>query len=136
MGEDVSVQYRWIVKDVTTIDGRKHVLVQGGQMHTHQIEWIEWIGTKYIFFENSYEDAMYSTYLTYALCAADNEGNILYSFDTDELGIRNNCPNWEFTSIDNVNADTSNGPAYDLLGRPVNDTYRGIVIQGGKKLVW
>jgi|GEM_PF-4495136 len=40
------------------------------------------------------------------------------------------------TAIDGVNADTSNGPAYDLLGRPVDDTYHGIVIQGGKKLVW
>jgi len=55
MGEDVSVQYRWIVKDITTIDG--------------------------------------------------------------------------------VNADTANGPAYDLLGRQVNDTYHGIVIRDGKKMV-
>ena len=39
------------------------------------------------------------------------------------------------TAIDNVNVDTSNGPAYDLLGRPVNDTYHGIVIRDGKKRV-
>jgi len=39
------------------------------------------------------------------------------------------------TAIDNVNADTPNGPAYDLLGRPVDDTYHGIVIRDGKKYV-
>lgn len=39
------------------------------------------------------------------------------------------------TAIDGVNADTPNDPAYDLLGRPVDANYRGIVIQGGKKMV-
>ena len=38
-------------------------------------------------------------------------------------------------AIDDVNADTSYGPAYDLLVRPVNDTYHGIVIRDGKKYV-
>ena len=78
IGEDLSIQYRWIVKSVQNIDGRKHVLVEGGQMHNHQVEWIEGIGTKYIFFENTYEDALYNSYTAYALCAADSEGNILY----------------------------------------------------------
>jgi len=136
IGEDLSIQYRWIVKSVQNIDGRKHVLVEGGQMHNHQVEWIEGIGTKYIFFENTYEDALYNSYTAYALCAADSEGNIIYSFNTDELGIRNNCPDWEATSIEEVKEDIPSGPAYDVLGRPVDANYRGIVIQGGKKMVW
>lgn len=102
-GEDLS--YKWNVQDVQTIDGRKHVLVQGGQTE-HQVEWIEGIGTKYILFENVYEDIL-STYSSFALCAADNEGDILYSFNTDDLGIRNNCPDWETLAIENITDECS-----------------------------
>lgn len=95
MGVDMSVQYRWTVQKVQTIEGRKHVTVVGGQLHSHQVEWIEGIGTRYVLFENVYEDALWRTYSSYALCVADSEGNTLYSFNTDDIGIRNNCPAWE-----------------------------------------
>ena len=91
MGEDLSIQYRWIVRDVQTIDGRKHVLVEGGQLYDGLVEWIEGIGTKYILFENAYNDWDDCSHSTYALCAADDEGNILYSFDTSEFGEKFGC---------------------------------------------
>ena len=106
MGEDTEInQYRWIVQKTQTIDNRKHVWVKGGQSQ-HEVEWIEGIGSRYIFFENNY-NALIGTYSTWALCAADSEGNILYSFDTDYLGIHNNNCQWEPMAIDNVSTDKS-----------------------------
>lgn len=97
------VQYRWIVKDVRMVDGRKHVIVNGGQTQ-HDVEWIEGIGTRYIFFENNVIDALMGKSSTWALCAMDNEDNTLYSFDTEGIGIRNVCPDWEVidSAIDNI----------------------------------
>ena len=106
LGEDWSIRYRWIVQDVQTIEGRKHIFVEGGESG-HQVEWIEGIGTRYILFENMYEGALDEGHYTYALCAADSAGNILYSFNTDELGIRNNCPDWEVLAIENSVAEKS-----------------------------
>ena len=131
---DKSITPQWTVQKVQTIDGRKHIQVEHDG---NVIEWIEGIGTPYILWPRG--RTCYATGMEYqfqhTLCATDSEGNILYSFNTDELGIRNNCPNWEFTAIKDVNADAPNGQAYDLLGRPVNDTYHGIVIRDGKKMV-
>lgn len=42
------------------------------------------------------------------------------------------------TSTENLEQSGKNeadGQAYDLLGRPVNDTYKGVVIQDGKKII-
>ena len=94
MGIDVSAQYRWIVEDVQTIVGRKHVWVQGGQMN-HLVEWIEGIGTRYILFENVYEDVLFQNFSTWALCAEDSNNNVIYSFDTDEIGVHNKQCEWE-----------------------------------------
>lgn len=105
MGEDLSIQYRWIVQDVQTIDGRKHIVVKGGQCHGHIVEWIEGVGTKYGLFENNYSDAISGMYSEYTLCAADSEGNIIYSFDTDYLGIHNDCPNWEPMDVGNIQTE-------------------------------
>lgn len=106
MGIDWPNQYMWVVEGVEKIDKRRHVYVIGGQMK-HQAEWIEGIGTKHVLFENNYEDASGGVTSTYALCAADSAGNILYSFDTRRDGIRNNCPDWEIIeALDHVPSDT------------------------------
>ena len=34
-----------------------------------------------------------------------------------------------------VDCDNDNAPRYNLMGQPVDDTYRGIVIQNGKKVL-
>ncbi len=34
-----------------------------------------------------------------------DEGNILYSFDTDYLGIHNDCPNWEPMGFGDIQAE-------------------------------
>lgn len=114
MGDDLSIQYRWIVQDVQIVDGRKHIIVIGGQLHSHQVEWIEGIGTRLGFFENVYEDALGRTCSSYALCAADNDGNTLYSFNTDDIGIRNNCPTWEEITT-SLETETTSSSAAKLL---------------------
>lgn len=109
MGRDTSTQYSWIVKDVQTIDGRMHIWVEGGQMR-RLVEWIEGVGSRYILFENVYEDAMYYSYSTWALCATDSEGDVIYSFDTDDIGIHNKQCEWEeiHESIVPIQGNTSN----------------------------
>ena len=94
-----------VVVSVQVIDGRKHVFVQ--RLHeTGQVEWIEGIGTRSILFscDRNIIPGNYSG--LYTLCAADSEGNILYSFDTDHLGIHNNCPDWTPLAIENTPSDT------------------------------
>ena len=132
---DKNITPQWTVRQVETVDGRKHIQVEHDG---NTIEWIEGVGTKYILWSRgrSCNATGMEIQFHHTLCAADSEGNILYSFNTDELGIRNNCPDWESTSIEEVKEDIPSGPAYDILGRPVDANYRGIVIQGGKKMVW
>lgn len=38
-------------------------------------------------------------------------------------------------AIDNTSAEVLNGQVFDLLGRPVDDSYQGIVVQNGNKLI-
>lgn len=100
--EYAKTKYRWVVQDVQVIDGRKHVVVKGGESN-HTVEWIEGIGTKFVFYENNQYGALTTTSVL-ALCAVDAEGNTLYSFDTEGIGIRNNCSDWEIidSAIDNI----------------------------------
>ena len=95
----------WTVADVKVIDGRKHVKVTNKDNISN--EWIEGVGTKYILwavgrycYATGEEKRMQRT-----LCVQDNMGNTLYSFNTEDLGIRNNCPDyWEVidSAIDKV----------------------------------
>lgn len=111
--EEQAIQYPdqkivpvWNVLSVQTIDERKHIQVQ---TEGYTIEWIEGIGTQYILWP--FGRTCYATSLAaefhHTLCAADNEGNILYSFNTDDLGIRNNCPDWETLAIENITDECS-----------------------------
>ena len=103
-GCDPTLNTKWEVLETSIIDGRKHVRVRGGQ-RGHTIEWIEGIGTRNIFFEDPEYDVVYGEEVTYALCATDDEGNTLYSFDIDDLGIHNDCPNWEVLAVENVRSN-------------------------------
>lgn len=103
---DRTISSAWIVQDVRTIDGRKHVTLK--DTISNEIEWIEGIGTKYILWPIGQGCLPTGNVILHrSLCAADSEGNILYSFNTDELGIRNNCPNWEVLAIENPVAGKS-----------------------------
>ena len=87
-----SVTTAWKVLSIDIIEGRKHVKVQNGE--DRQVEWIEGVGTCNILFSRTMHCMTgYDSYWT--LCAADTEGNILYSYDVDHLGIHNECPNWK-----------------------------------------
>ena len=48
-----------------------------------------------------------------------------------DLNITSSTP----VGIDTVKSDNSDGPAYNLMGVPVDAGYRGIVIKNGKKIV-
>ena len=100
----------WVVLSIDTINGRKHVMVKNEK--NIQVKWIEGVGTCNILFSRTMHCMTgYDSYWT--LCAADNEGNILYSYDVDHLGIHNECPSWKLidegiksTSADNTRART------------------------------
>ena len=112
--EIASIDSNWPVMDsvivisVQMIDGRKHVLAQQMSEPKRQNEWIEGIGTRNILFCNDRNRYAGNNYGLYTLCAADSEGNIIYSFDTDYLGIHNDCPNWTPLAVDNI---TTNQPS-------------------------
>ena len=92
---DRTISSAWIVQDVGTIDGRKHVTLK--DTISNEIEWIEGIGTKYILWPIGQGCLPTGNVILHrSLCAADSEGNILYSYDTDDLGIRNNNCEWEY----------------------------------------
>lgn len=93
-----------VVVSVNVIDGRKHVQILMlnylNQHLTQEVEWIEGIGTRNILFCYDRNFLPGNNWGLYTLCAEDSEGNILYSFDTDYLGVHNNCP--DFTLITNT----------------------------------
>lgn len=100
---DKSITPAWIVMKVQTMDGRKHISVQNKE-YGGTIEWIEGIGTHYILWpvgRTCYATGM-EVQFQHTLCATDSEGNILYSYDTDYLGIHNDCPNWHPMTIENT----------------------------------
>ena len=80
--------------------------------------------------------------------AINKEGEV-YTISGYITGDDNNTYNFTFTGampfyddldyyaqgIETVPAIDRNAPMYDILGRKVNDTYKGIVIQNGYKYV-
>ena len=100
-----------VVVSVNVIDGRKHVQILVlnylNQHLTQEVEWIEGIGTRNILFCYDRNFLPGNNYGLYTLCAADSEGNVLYSFDTDYLGIHNNQCQLEPLAIENVHTDSS-----------------------------
>ncbi len=89
---DFSITPAWKVLSKDTIDGRTHIQVEGGNQQAH-IEWIEGIGTCNILFSRAMH-CMSGYESQWTLCVADSNGNVLYSFNTDHLGIHNECPSW------------------------------------------
>lgn len=129
---DHSIMDTLEVTSVEIISDRKHVHVKGSPWQKEG-EWIEGIGTRNLLFckdWNMYAGAYFSLW---TLCAADSEGNVLYSFDTEHIGIINDCPNWEVLAVDNIPTIHSatkhledgqlliehNGKIYNALGAEV-----------------
>ena len=97
-----SVLAKCAVVSVSIKNGRKVVRVKNEQ--EQETEWIEGIGTRNILFSKTMHCLTgYDSFWT--LCATDDEGNTLYSFDTDDLGIHNDCPNWEVLAMENVRSN-------------------------------
>ena len=138
MEENTFVGY--LVESKEVVDGRIHLNIsccikhEDGQVVTdYSTKWIQGIGTPNIIWPYSF--GYVGSAGLWTLCVAkDNE--ILYSFDTTNLGIENNCPDWKLIT-DNVNNTPSsintpqkqiidgnlfilhNGKRYNLLGAEV-----------------
>ena len=107
-GED-AITPEWTVTDVQVSNGRKHVYITN-EDYGHK-EWIEGVGTKNILWTQ--QRTCYPTgnesRMRRTLCALDSDGNSLYTFNTDDMGIINHCTSWEYvkTSVEQITADQS-----------------------------
>lgn len=100
--KDLSITPARKVLSVSTIDGRKHIRLKGELIG--EVEWIEGIGTRNILFSQTMP-CRTGYHSIWTLCAADSEGNILYSYDTADLGIQNDCPDWKEQALETTPAD-------------------------------
>ena len=134
---DYTVVQDWQVTDIKVIDGRKHVFVTNSLTKDNN-EWIEGIGTKYILWatgRNCYATGQ-ELRMQRTLCATNGNDVSLYSYDTADMNILNNCTSWEvITTIDNISSSTPasarkflrdgklfiehNGKTYDVTGKQV-----------------
>lgn len=124
----------YTVSDVQIIDGRRHVYVTND--FTGSVEWIEGIGTRHIIWpcgQNCVPTGYTHWHCT--LCAADSKGDILYSFNTDYIGIQNNCPDWVPTKVENIPCNTPSATKFlrdgQLLINHDGNTYNanGVLIR-------
>ena len=115
MGEPVSVG--WIVVGKDTIDGRIHMAVERYYadsdssivMYDHdkyafKTYWIQGVGTPNVLWPTRYGTKSFS--ILYTLCAMHGD-EILYSYNLESLKIENNCTEWHFTALDDIQADDS-----------------------------
>ena len=134
MGDEDFVGYA--VEDKEVVDGRIHMTVSccfeiGAPRY--QTVWIQGVGTHNIIWP--YLFGCFNSTSLWTLCAARGE-ETLYSFDTQHLGISNNCPDWELISdaVTDVRGNVSHaaktvdngniyilrdGRQYNLLGTEV-----------------
>ncbi len=103
MGEKGSLGY--LVENKEVVDGRIHMKVtccieldDGRVITNYSTKWIQGIGTPNIIWP--YLFGYVGPTSLWTLCAAKGD-EILYSFDTNHLGIENNCPDWRLIN-DNV----------------------------------
>ena len=111
-----SILAAWEILSTQTIDGRKHLKVREVDTQS-SVEWIEGIGTKHILWpvgRGCYATGMEIRFHQ-TLCATDSEGNVLYSYDTDNLGIHNNNCEWERINSAVENAIYSTSAAHKIL---------------------
>ena len=73
---------------------------------------------------------------TYAITAivVNAEGKEKWS-NPRELKVTSDTPTTAIRTVTNDASNTADGRAYNLMGVPVGDDYRGIVIQNGKKVI-
>ena len=115
MGEPESLG--WIVTEKDTIDGRIHMAVERYYadsdssivMYDHdkyafKTYWIQGVGTPNVLWPTRYGTKSFS--ILYTLCAMHGD-EILYSYNLESLKIENNCTEWHFTALDDIQADDS-----------------------------
>lgn len=69
-------------------------------------------------------------FTTDVLCTLD--AIVMISWDNIQLWVTNQ--EWQETGLENI-TPASDAPMYNLLGLPVDDSYHGVVIQGGVKYI-
>ena len=102
----------WGVLDKDTIDGRIHMKVGQydtyGQGPYYETTWIQGIGTRHVIWPDEYglPGKGWINEL-YTLCALHGDEE-LYSYNLPEFfRIENNCTEWHFTALDDIQADDS-----------------------------
>ena len=135
----------WVVTDKKTIDGRIHLTVARfsdeeayRNIPNYSTTWIQGIGTAFVLWPYYYSYC--GTTTLRAACVMQGD-EILYQYDLSYLGITTDCSewHWKYDALPDIQANdewlnTSDNP-YNILGQPVDNTYHGIVIRNGKKVL-
>ena len=132
-----------LVDSVATIDGRRVVYVsqrniftKDGMENEGSYIWTEGLGGMHLLPRQACEGGSRD----WILCA-QRDGELLYRMDDadylrfwNQYGVPSPCH--EVTAIEETfSPQKDNTIPYNLLGQPVDETYHGIVIQGGKKML-
>ena len=130
----------YIVQDKKVVDNRIVMTVglynlgivfgdEPSNMPLHTTTWIQGIGTPQVLWPSSYFYCGLSD--LYAACVLSGD-EILYTYN------KGDCSDWDWSALPETKKDPhydGNTKPYSILGQPVDETYHGIVIQGGKKRV-
>lgn len=135
----------WVVTDKKTIDGRIHMTVarfsdeeQFRDTPNYPTTWIQGIGTAFVLWPYYYSNCGPTTLHLVCVLRGDET---LYQYDLSEYGITADCSDWHWERVslpETRQDDFSNhadAPRYNILGQPVDETYHGIVIRNGQKVL-
>ena len=129
-----------IVSDIYYKNGVKYFDLQD-DVNLKTTSWIDGIGSLYGISPMPLEKT--SCDIGQLLICAWYESTTLYSMEYDALQkyIPNSyvgCPHIVITGIDNIYQKSTfdrNSYMYNILGQPINDNYKGIVIKNGQKVL-
>ena len=142
MGEPESLG--WIVTEKDTIDGRIHMAVEryyadsdtlitrnDPNLYAFKTYWIQGIGTPNVLWPKDYGTAGLST--LYALCAMRGD-ETLYTYNLESLKIENNCTEWRYTGLNDIQADESKVRKFIHNGQLLIQTPLGTFNAQGQKI--
>ena len=142
MGEPESLG--WIVTEKDTIDGRIHmaveryyadsdsVIIRNNPNHyAFKTHWIQGVGTPNVLWPKEYGTSAFNT--LYTLCAMRGD-ETLYTYNLESLKIENNCTEWRYTALDDIQADDHSPRKFLLDGQLFIETPLGIFNAMGQQI--